>query len=509
MNKGGIRQCIGIFFVLIISAFVLATLHKNVWSDTGTRRAISPQKLREELSLMYALNKEYMGPKDECEASKVQKAREEGGVAWNLKKANCGLGYEFNNSTGKHHRWTVALFGFGFNSVVLGLSGCPLGKGKCPLSPRCEIIQTARMEVAASANVAVMFQNDYSRVYELPKRKKEDPATILRKYRVLYWREAYLTVPKMDSQQLFDLQMGVHWHSGILNPQFLRTPSALLGGMNYPKTNNIPFIPPEERKHFAMSIISVCHTKSRRAQYIDQLVAHLGKAKVHQYGACGNLALPPPPLKNAARTISHYKFYLSFENTIQDGYVSEKLLQVLSMPIIPIYLGTPNTPNITITPSYIKVSDFPNPKRLADYLLFLDENHDEYMKYHEWRRDPNLFHPDYLDLLAKKAPGVDELEPYRKKHMPHYPRAAACCRLCDANYLHWAMENRKHIIEPTWNSARIQKTLFNKHPNSVNKYTTTGSDDDDDTKKNLDNKSNNNNNNDDDHVTNDNEENGN
>ena len=37
--------------------------------------------------------------------------------------------------------------------------------------------------------------------------------------------------------------------------------------------------------------------------------------------------------------------------------------------------------------SYINVEDFESPKKLAEYLIFLNHNPIEYNKYHAWRKD--------------------------------------------------------------------------------------------------------------------------
>ena len=37
--------------------------------------------------------------------------------------------------------------------------------------------------------------------------------------------------------------------------------------------------------------------------------------------------------------------------------------------------------------SYINVEDFESPKKLAEYLIFLDKNATEYNKYHKWKKE--------------------------------------------------------------------------------------------------------------------------
>jgi len=162
---------------------------------------------------------------------------------------------------------------------------------------------------------------------------------------------------------------------------------------------------------------------------------------------------------------------LALENTIQEGYVSEKLLEILALPILPVYYGAPNVPNITKTPSFIKASDFRSPSRLADYLLHLDANPQEYNKYHAWRKEVNPFDDYYLNLLKTRIAGPLEVEAYKDVSMKennndelnyqYRQRRAQCCRLCDAEFLKTARENRGDIIPVSWDEDKINSVFFN------------------------------------------------
>ena len=46
--------------------------------------------------------------------------------------------------------------------------------------------------------------------------------------------------------------------------------------------------------------------------------------------------------------------------------------------------GHANYSNLVPQHSYIDVRDYPNPKQLAEYLDYLDNNPDEYLKYFWW-----------------------------------------------------------------------------------------------------------------------------
>jgi len=377
-----------------------------------------------------------------------------GTAEYDVRMADCGAGYDFAHSRSKTEHIKIALWGEGFEHAgTIGLSGCPVGGNCGPLHPHCFIEHVTRHAQLKTADVVVITAFDAAEVTKVaPRRTHAGNAT--RPFRVLYWREPYWPTPSHAVQQEYDFNMGIHYFSGVVNPVYLRRPHMLLGQGVF---KWLPFV---ERKSFALSIISDCHATSQRQYYIDHLVAYLGHDRVHQYGRCGTRSLPPPPVTNAARTIEKYKFFLAFENTIMPGYVTEKLFTVLNMGIVPVYLGAPDAPNITVTPSFIRAADFGNPKELAEYLLHLDAHPDEYMRYHAWRTDPNAFDPAYLDLVARQMPGQTELHTYRGHGYSKYARRAACCRLCDENMLERAKANHKRLVGGKWRTEEINHRLF-------------------------------------------------
>jgi hypothetical protein len=86
------------------------------------------------------------------------------------------------------------------------------------------------------------------------------------------------------------------------------------------------------------------------------------------------------------------------------------LVETLGLPTIPVYYGAPNAPNITIHPSFIRVSDFASPEDLAKYLLFLSTHSSEYHKYLEWKKDPAHKLDDYyLKTMQNRVAGPVEV----------------------------------------------------------------------------------------------------
>lgn len=87
--------------------------------------------------------------------------------------------------------------------------------------------------------------------------------------------------------------------------------------------------------------------------------------------------------------LSHYKFYMSFENGYHcKDYMTEKFwFNGLRSGTVPVVLGAKKEDVEKVAPkkSFIHVDDFEDVPSLVKYLKYLSENETAYREYLEWR----------------------------------------------------------------------------------------------------------------------------
>ena len=136
-------------------------------------------------------------------------------------------------------------------------------------------------------------------------------------------------------------------------------------------------------------IVSRCKTTNKREKLAEKLAKLV---PVDIYGNCGTHICEVS--KKFAKTGSdcrlqisnNYKFYLGFENSKCEDYVTEKFFDTLLTNMVPIVYGGVNY-SLFPPKSLINVEDFESIENLADYLKYLDSNITAYMEYFAWRKD--------------------------------------------------------------------------------------------------------------------------
>ena len=166
-------------------------------------------------------------------------------------------------------------------------------------------------------------------------------------------------------------------------------------------------------------VISHCKTPSKREKYIRELSKYI---KLDGYGTC---AKRPCLVNETRRTIGkffkdctemivqNYKFYLAFENTLCEDYVTEKVWHKLQGFIVPVILGGATYSELLPPNSYIDVRNFTSPRKLAEYLKYLDHNDDMYNSYFTWKNDYWNRCEEYECLLCKYLHTNNETKTYK------------------------------------------------------------------------------------------------
>ncbi|NWU55207.1 FUT6 fucosyltransferase, partial [Dromas ardeola] len=178
--------------------------------------------------------------------------------------------------------------------------------------------------------------------------------------------------PNLDAMDnLFNLTMSYRRDSDIFTPygelQLLRQPQPLS-------------IPPKTK--LVAWVVSNWRAGSHRVKYYQELKKHI---TVDVYGQ-HHLPLPWDKL---LPTVSQYNFYLAFENSRHEDYITEKLWRnALSSGTVPVVLGPPRENYERFLPpdSFIHVDDFASAGDLARYLWELSEDAEKYQRYFQWRK---------------------------------------------------------------------------------------------------------------------------
>jgi alpha-1,3-fucosyltransferase len=141
--------------------------------------------------------------------------------------------------------------------------------------------------------------------------------------------------------------------------------------------------------------VSHCNTFSGR----DELVRKLqGFIDVDVYGKCGKMSCPKSSNQCSEMLNTTYKFYLSFENTLCIDYLTEKLYNAIQHYVIPIIFSGAEISRFLPPRSYINANDFETTEDLANYLEFLQQNVNEYLKYFWWKKHYKIIRSDHIEL---------------------------------------------------------------------------------------------------------------
>ncbi|KII60859.1 Alpha-(1,3)-fucosyltransferase 9 [Thelohanellus kitauei] len=152
------------------------------------------------------------------------------------------------------------------------------------------------------------------------------------------------------------------------------------------------------RKKAGVSAISDCQQDhTNRIHYITRLK---NTFPIDRYGKCVGKRLSEEEFKNLC---PKYMFYLSFENSVCDDYITEKYCIPLNCGAIPIVMSSRHNLVHLLPGSYINALDYESPEHLAQHLSHVSKNFTLYQRYFIWKKyykiKPCKFYTNVCEML--------------------------------------------------------------------------------------------------------------
>eukprot|EP00747_Dinoflagellata_sp_TGD_P107052 gnl/TRDRNA2_/TRDRNA2_170007_c1_seq1.p1 gnl/TRDRNA2_/TRDRNA2_170007_c1~~gnl/TRDRNA2_/TRDRNA2_170007_c1_seq1.p1 ORF type:complete len:464 (-),score=81.11 gnl/TRDRNA2_/TRDRNA2_170007_c1_seq1:70-1461(-) len=152
------------------------------------------------------------------------------------------------------------------------------------------------------------------------------------------------------------------------------------------------------RSMLLLWLVSNC--AAPRLSFFKKLWKLLPKHRVKIYGGCGE---PSPCPRGNEKDACHkklfgrFKFYASFENSMCDGYITEKFVRPIRNGMVPLAIGGKGRQDYeALLPGsgFIHADDFGSMQELANFLLKLDQDDEAYGRYHAWKSKYRLLPND-------------------------------------------------------------------------------------------------------------------
>lgn len=193
---------------------------------------------------------------------------------------------------------------------------------------------------------------------------------------------------------------------------------------------NFSVVPVERREKVpVLWIASNCGVSQRQA-LVQKIMANI---EVDRVGKClNNKPLEGPPANKdwtrGLQQMSRYKFYLAFENSNCDGYVTEKYWRPLHIGQVPVVWGAPKSSYMlpSAEKSAIFVDDFATVKDLTDFLHYLDGNDTAFNEYLQWRKGPQHMSKEFLEYYTRPMHSYGYpvvCHTYHREHLDRYNSA--------------------------------------------------------------------------------------
>ncbi len=131
------------------------------------------------------------------------------------------------------------------------------------------------------------------------------------------------------------------------------------------------------------------------------------------------------PVDEKIPFIAGYKFNLALENSVVDGYVTEKIVEPLAAGTVPIYWGSEAVKSDFNPESFIFAGDYNTMDGLIEAVRRIDTDNTAYLA---MLRAPRFKADSKVDFLGRLADFLDRIVTTRKRYMTPYGEIATLRR---------------------------------------------------------------------------------
>ncbi|XP_053395025.1 alpha-(1,3)-fucosyltransferase fut-5-like [Mercenaria mercenaria] len=135
----------------------------------------------------------------------------------------------------------------------------------------------------------------------------------------------------------------------------------------------------KRKKKMAAWVVSHCHTQSLREKFVSKLIK--AGINVDIFGSCSKRGQREDSNYIWKKISDEYKFYLSFENSLCEDYITEKFFSYYGLDVVLIVRGGLNYSKYFDKSTFIDTTDFTSVKQLANYMLSLNNSENAYTNY--------------------------------------------------------------------------------------------------------------------------------
>lgn len=170
---------------------------------------------------------------------------------------------------------------------------------------------------------------------------------------------------------------------------YIRSSSVRAWGVRAPSWTGARVAALPASEPLAVLVASNCHPVLERSERFARLREALG-GRARHLGRCGTSRWPSCGDQRCSKlgALRQYPFYLAWENSAEEDYVTEKVFDALDAGVVPVYLGAPNAAMFLPPNSTLFISADEPAGRVAKRIAAIAADADAYDALHAWRARP-------------------------------------------------------------------------------------------------------------------------